>query len=94
MINSLHEWNKVKHRFCSHDAHGGIQHCIGGTEETGILEWYKFVHEKVMFEPAKQECIDIGGLLFTGVNGTKDQIDFFYDKFQDNCFWIEVSVAF
>ena len=90
-INTADEWKRSELlKECHLAAHGGTEHCTAN--ETKVLEWYKFVHEQSRFAESREKCVAWGGDLFYGVNGTKEQLDFFYSKLEpfDFCFWIGI----
>ena len=68
-------------------SHGGIEFCTA--DEIKILEWYKFIQEESYFLSAETKCKHMGAELFHSLNGTKAQLDFFYDKLEPlrQCFW-------
>ena len=93
-IDTTDGWKKVERRTCPNNAHGGSKTCDGGKlEEKGVLLWYKFVHDKMHFDDARAKCRDMNGWLFTRVNGEKEQLDFFYEVFEDKCYWLGVRMA-
>ena len=91
-INTIDEWKRTEVKQCHLAAHGGIEHCTA--DETKVLEWYKFVHEENFFSESREKCLDWGGELFYGVNGTKKQLDFFYFKLEPfrYCFWTGIQI--
>ena len=36
-------------------------------------------------------CKDLGGWLFISLNGTQDQLDFFYKRVENDCFWMGIT---
>ena len=58
-------------------AHGGIG---GETNELKVVSWFKWVKTPKNFRDAKDYCIQKGGKLFSQVDGTKNQLDFFHQK--------------
>ena len=89
-VNTADEWKRTEVKQCHLAAHGGIEHC--SANETKVLEWYKFVHEESFFPESREKCLAWGGELFYGVNGTKEQLDFFYFKLEPlRCFWTGIQ---
>ena len=66
---------------------GGTQ-IIGEKEQIQI--WVKYFPEKGSWEKAKHHCEQIGGKLFSNLDGTADQIDFFVEKFNFQVLWLGI----
>ena len=66
----------------------------GGTqiidEKEQIQIWVKYFPEKGSWEKAKHHCEQIGGKLFSNLDGTADQIDFFVEKFNFQVLWLGI----
>ena len=78
IIDNSTEWKKEAYRVCYPSSHGGTGNCED--PEVKILEWNRWVHDTFHFDAARNFCSDIKGVLFHDLNGTKEQLDFFYDK--------------
>ena len=77
-IDTETEWKKVQFRKCNLASHGGNEVCSG--DEVTVLEWYRFIHEDLYFTAAKDVCSEMNGTLFHAINGTGDQLLFFYHR--------------
>ena len=87
-IDTLEEWKTVKMRNYE-VGRENFTVCFGKqVDET--LEWLKFVHRKLTWFDAKENCEQLGGHLFYSVNGTKNQLDFLYNKTQDETAWLGI----
>ena len=51
------------------------------------MEWYKFVRENKTWYEARKYCKDLGGKLFSNLNGTFSQLEFLSNKL-GSCGWI------
>ena len=69
------------------DAHGGDP---GNLESERVFEWMKFVHETKAWDDAQKFCIQLGGKLFSKVNGTEEQLDFCFQKLDYNSNWLGI----
>ena len=89
-INIADEWKRTQLKVCRLAAHGGIEYC--SADETKVLEWNKFIQEESFFPEAREKCLAWEGELFYRVNGTKEQLDFFYFKLDPlRCFWTGIQ---
>ena len=82
------EWKKSRVRDCHPPSHGGAHTCT--TREEEVLEWVEFVHQKVNWITAKRYCQALGGHLFHSLNGTLEQLSFFWEKVNQKAFWVGV----
>ena len=64
-------------------SHGGYS----GGAKYDIVEWIKFVHELKTWDDAKSHCETMGGKLFSNVDGTAEQLDFFLLKMNYKYHW-------
>ena len=62
------------------------------TMQVRVVEWYK-VTLKIRWDNAQAFCEQEGGNLFYRLDGTKEQLDFFYDTFGEYNFWVGVRAA-
>ena len=91
-IDTSDEWKKEQTRECLPPAHGGTEVCPG-PKKVETLEWTKFVHLPGDWETSKSRCEELDGHLFDSLNGTKEQLDFFYDKLDGSSYWLGVWTA-
>ena len=48
-----------------------------------------FVHDETNWETASSACSTNGGVLFNQLNGTTEQLDFFFQRLnKPQCFWM------
>ena len=91
-IHTEIEWRKYDMRkTLVQSAHGGI----ASNESTARnSEWFKRVHSAQMnWTEAEASCEQEGGTLFDKLDGTEEQLDFFYDTFGEASYWIGVVAA-
>ena len=87
-IDTNDEWKKVDKRECIlHTARHAPSTCNGKTSEVELMEWYKFVREGKTWLEAKANCEELGGKLFSNLNGTASQLEFLSNKL-GSCGWI------
>ena len=91
VTNTETEWKKIRFRDCMPSTSTGRQTCDGAANE--ILGWFKFVSENATWEAAKNNCTKMGGELLHRLNGTKSQLDFFYEKLFNAIFWVGVTLG-
>ena len=91
-IDNESEWKKVKKRNCiaSTDVDGPAT-CLGESEM--VSEWLLWVTEIFDWDGAKVNCESLGGALFYRLNGTKSQLDFFYEKMNNKTFYLGVYTS-
>ena len=56
-------------------AHGGLHNAMDSSN-TKLISWLKFIHQPKMFQDAKSYCSDLGGELFSNVDGSKEQLQY------------------
>ena len=79
-IDTSEEWKKVQQRECIlYTAHASST-CNEKLSEVEIIEWYRFVHEEKYWEEAILNCRNLGGKLFSNLNGTVSQLEFLQNK--------------
>ena len=54
-------------------AHGGSHNAMDSSN-TKIILWLKFIHQLKMLEDAESNCSNLGGELFSNVDGSKEQL--------------------
>ena len=62
----------------------------GYHEKEEIISWFKFVHANKTWNEAKENCVSLGGNLFSAVDGTWKQLRFLSDKMFKKDFWIGI----
>ena len=67
-------------------AHGGITST--GNEET--LIWLRWVKTLKSWDEARDNCAQLGGKLFSKVDGTTEQLDFFLAKMDQQSHWLGI----
>ena len=85
-IDTSSEFKEVKKRECSMQRND----CPG--ESTVVLQWYVFIHEKQYWAGARESCEEMGATLFWKLDGTREQLDFFYQKVFDQPFWLGITM--
>ena len=82
------EWRHVDEFYMVKDvAHGGI--AIPGTpvrQET----WVRFTDDVMQFNEARDYCINLGGDLFSNLDGSMDQLQFFRDRLVNKIHWLGI----
>ena len=68
-------------------AHGGSK---GESEAEKTVLWLKFVKERLPWQEAKENCIKIGGNLFSNVDGTKAQLVSLLSKMENQNHWVGI----
>ena len=85
-IDGQDEFKEIQKRQVIVDiAHGGIQ-STDDTERTKY--WLKFVPDSVIWLKGKSTCESLGGKLFSHLDGTPAQLEFFVDKFGSTSMWM------
>ena len=64
-----------RREFLMEAAHGGN---VSDTRRNFV--WYKFVKERMTWHDARAHCVEIGGELFSDVDGTEVQLQFFQTR--------------
>ena len=86
-IDTSEEWKKLQQRECIvYTAHAPSD-CNGKLSEVETIEWYRFVREEKNWFHAIDNCRDLGGKLFSNLNGTVSQLEFLDNKL-GSCGWI------
>ena len=67
-------------------AHGGIP----GDNDTVRTSWLKFVREYKNWTEAQSFCKGLGGNLFSGLDGSKEQLDFLWSKMEMQAHWLGI----
>ena len=85
-IDGQYEFKEVQKRQVIVDiAHGGIQ----STDDTkGTKYWLEFVPDSVIWLKRKSTFESLGGKLFSDLDDTPEQLEFFVDKFGSTSIWI------
>ena len=86
-IDTIEEWKKVNKRECVVNTAHAPSTCNGTLSEVEIMEWYRFVHEFKSWTHAMLGCRELGGELFSNLNGNASQLEFLYDKL-GGCGWL------
>ena len=93
LIDTVEEWKRFSSRNCANFSHGGIETCLGNSEN--IVEWLKWVNTRSNWAVSRLHCEQIGGKLFDDLNGTSAQLQFMYYKLHDLClhigYWVGVT---
>ena len=75
----------MKFRTCHLASHGGIEQCV--TTESKVTEWVRFLQYLTNWNNANGACQANGGNLFNKFDGTREQIEFFFQKLgKPSCF--------
>ena len=71
-----------------------IEPAHGGKTATGssrrIYSWLQWVTKSKTWTQARDYCVQLGGELFSNVDGTKKQLDFFFDKLGQESHWLGI----
>ena len=87
ILGAPEEWKKVEMREVILEAsHGGIAN--GDTDR--IVEWYQWINQKKNFANAQNHCVQLGGNLFSKVDGTSEQLAFFHQKMGYARHWLGI----
>ena len=87
-VDTDDEWKVNLRKHCLKlTAHS--KNCVANKNESTVIEWLKFIHEKKTWHAARDYCMEIHGTLFYKVNGTLDQLRFLSEKTKDLT-WIGV----
>ena len=77
--------------------HGGLNEVAPAnkTMQVKVLQWYKIgtLDRENGWYDAQAFCEQEGGNLFYRLDGTREQLEFFYDTFGDDNFWVGVKAA-
>ena len=88
VVDESTEWKRMEKREIVLDAaHGGK---VGNDSSRTKGMWLKFVKELKTWSAARDHCEDIGGKLFSNVNGTSEQLAFLVDKMQRKYHWLGI----
>ena len=68
------------------EAHGGTTE--GNSKKTS---WLKIVKTKMPFPKARDNCINMGGALFSDLNGTWDQLGFLLERTDGETHWLGIE---
>ena len=71
-------------------AHGGN---VGDNISQEIVTWYKWVRKSLSWTNARDNCKELGGTLFSKINGTTEQLDWFKQVLQtegEACHWLGI----
>ena len=68
-------------------AHGGE---VGSDDKKRVHQWLRWVRVDKSWPVAKQNCQDLGGKLFSNVNGTKEQLEFLIEKLDISVHWLGI----
>ena len=60
------------------------------TREEKVLEWFRWIKQEMHFIEAKNYCEQIGGKMFSNVDGTKSQLEFFWEKLDSQIHWLGI----
>ena len=86
-IDTVFEWKKYQTRpVLLEAAHGGK---VSG-DLTRIIQWYRFVRILKNWNSAQAHCVSLGGKLFSRVDGTTSQLDFFIRKMGNQPHWFGI----
>ena len=87
LVSSKTEFKEFGRREIITDyAHGGKR----GSDLAEKEEWLKFVATKKSWVDARKHCQDLGGELFSDLNGTAAQIEFIVNQFGFRVMWLGV----
>ena len=85
-IHTLTEWKVFDVReTILNSAHGGILR-----DTLQIHSWFKTGSTNLNWMDSKIFCENMGGELFSAVNGTEEQLDFFYEVFGKARYWLGI----
>ena len=88
VIDEPTEWKKIEEREIVLDAaHGGK---VGNDSSRTRGMWLKFGKEPKTWSAARDHCVDIGGKLFSDVDGTREQLRFLLDKMDDHTHYLGI----
>ena len=86
-IDTVSEWKEYQTRpVLLEAAHGGK---VSG-DLTRIIQWYRFVRILKNWNSAQAHCVSLGGKLFSRVDGTTSQLDFFIRKMGNQPHWFGI----
>ena len=80
-------WKQFEKRgFLLDPAHGGRT----DGESQRVYSWIQWVKQSKTWTHAKNNCVRLGGKLFYNLDGTKKQLDFFFDKMDQKPHWLGI----
>ena len=80
-------WKQFEKReYTIEPAHGGKTNGSGRR----IYYWLQWVKQPKTWTQARDYCVQLGGELFSNVDGTKSQLDFFFDKLGQQSHWLGI----
>ena len=87
-IDTSEEYKDIDTRHLLSDfAHGGKN---GSNETLRVFHWLKIVHLIKMWDEAKDNCEQMGGKLFSDVDGTPEQLNFLAKRFDYRSQWLGI----
>ena len=60
------------------------------TREQKVFEWFRWIKQEMHFFEAKNYCEQIGGKMFSNVDGTESQLEFFGEKLDNASHWLGI----
>ena len=88
VLDTPEEWKQLRKPLLSiEQAHGGK---LTGSQDVEIVSWIKWVKTKRPWAKAKAFCESMNGVLFSDLDGTKAQLDFFSEKMDEQSHWLGV----
>ena len=82
------EWKRWQTRECRF-----ARLCEDDDKSENILEWLKFPPDVLKYDEAASKCKDLGGHLFTSLNGSESQLEFLFNKVGQQEFWLGVTTS-
>ena len=83
--DAITDWKEIFQRdVLLEAAHGGIS--LEGNEKMSF--WLKWVREAKTWDDAQRNCGELGGTLFSKLNGTVNQLNFFTEKMGYQPHWL------
>ena len=78
VLDTKEDYKEYEIRFVTIEAaHGGT---VGSKQNERVNYWLKFVHERKVFDDARDGCEQMNGTLFSDVDGTEAQLKGFLEK--------------
>ena len=68
-------------------AHGGS---LGDDKDIRVFEWYRWFQTQATWDESVTKCSDVGGKLFSAINGTTEQLDFISKKIGFQHCWMGI----
>ena len=59
-------------------------------EPEAVVSWLKFVADRLSWNDAAANCAEMGGKLFSNVDGSTDQLNFLTSEMDDMSFWLGI----